>query len=151
MNRFYCDKEAEITAAVRGGTLHAELAKHAARCAICADTLVVSQFLLAHKKAECVLPNSDFLWWKAQLASKQTAVERATQSIALVRKVSYWGIVAAGLWLVFARGYFESAIAALSKHEIWPAGAFSQGALFMGVGALVFTLLGSLYLARPEK
>lgn len=151
MNRFYCDKEAEITGAVRGGTLSAELAKHAASCAICADTLAVSQFLLAHKKAECLLPNSDFLWWKAQLASKQSAVERATQSIALVRKVSYWGIAAAGLWLVFSRGYLESAIAALSKHELWPAGALSQSALFMGVGALVFTFLGSLYLARPEK
>jgi hypothetical protein len=78
-------------------------------------------------------------------------VERATQSIALVRKVSHWGIAAAGLWLVFSRGYLESAIAALSKHELWPAGALSQSALFMGVGALVFTFLGSLYLARPEK
>lgn len=150
MNRFHCDKEPEITGAVRGGTLHAELAKHAAGCAICAATLLVSQFLLAHK-AECVLPDADSLWWKAHLARKQMAVERATQSIALVRKAGYWGIAAAGLWLVFARGYLESAIAALSRHEIWPAGALSQSALFMGVGALVFTLLGSLYLARPEK
>lgn len=150
MNRFHCDKEPEITGAVRGGTLHGELAKHAAGCAICADTLLVSQFLLAHK-AECVLPDADSLWWKAQLARKQMAVERATQSIALVRKIGYWGIAAAGLWLVFARGYLESAITALSRHELWPAGALSQSALFMGVGALVFTLLGSLYLARPEK
>ena len=151
MNRFHCDKEAEITGALRGGTLHAELTKHAAGCAICADTLLVSQFLLAHEKAECVLPDAESLWWKAQLARKQMAVERATQSIALVRKVGYWEIAAAGLWLVFARGYLASAIAALSKLELWPAGALSQSALFMGVGALVFTLLGSLYLARSEK
>jgi len=151
MNRFCCDKEAEITGALRGGTLSAELVKHAASCAICADVLAVSQFLLADTRADSVLPDSDFLWWKAQLASKQMAVERATQSIALVRKVSYLGIAAAGLWLLFERGYLESAIAALSKHEILPAGALSQSALFMGVGALVFTLLGSLYLARPEK
>ena len=151
MSRFHCDKEAEITGALLGGTWHGELAKHAAGCAICADTRLVSQFLLAHKKAAGVLPDADSLWWKAQLARKQMAVERATQSIALVRKAGYWGIAAAGLWLVFARGYLESAIAALSKHEIWPAGALSQSALFMGVAALVFTLLGSLYLARPEK
>ena len=151
MNRFCCDKEAEITGALRSGTLSGELVKHAASCTICADTLAVSQFLLADKSADSVLPDSDFLWWKAQLASKQMAVERATQSIALVRKVSYLGIAAAGLWLLFERGYLESAIAALSKHEILPAGPLSQSALFMGVGALVFTLLGSLYLARPEK
>jgi len=151
MNRFCCDKEAEITKALRRGTVPAELVKHAASCAICADTLVVSRFLLAHKSAEAVLPDADSLWWKAQLARKQMAVERATQSIALVRKVGSWGIAAAGLWLVFERGYVASAIVALSKHEILPAGALSQSALFMGVGALVFTLLGSLYLARPEK
>ena len=151
MNRFHCDKEAEITGALRGGTLHAELAKHAAGCAICADTLAVSQFMMANKRATPALPDSDFLWWKAELLSKQMAVERATQSIALVRKAGYWGIAAGGLWLVFARGCLASAIAALSKHELWPAGALSQSALFMGVGALVFTLLGSLYLARAEK
>jgi len=151
MNRFCCDKEAEITKALRRGTVPAELVKHAASCAICADTLVVSRFLLAHKSAEAVLPDADSLWWKAQLARKQMAVELATQSIALVRKVGSWGIAAAGLWLVFERGYVASAIVALSKHEILPAGALSQSALFMGVGALVFTLLGSLYLARPEK
>lgn len=151
MNRFYCDKEAEITGALRGGTLHAELVKHAASCAICADTLAVSRFLLAHTGADSVLPDADFLWWKAQLANKQMAVERATRSIALVKKVSYWGIAAAVLWLEFARGYLASAIAALSKHELWPASALSQSALFIGVGALLFTLLGSWYLARPEK
>ena len=142
MNRFDCDKEAEIIEALRRGTLRAELLKHAASCAICADTLVVSQFMMADKSAIPALPDSDFLWWKA---------ERATQSIALARKCSYVGVAAAGLWLVFAGGHFASAIAALSKHEIWPAGALSQSALFMGVGALLFTLLGSLYLARPEN
>ena len=151
MNRFDCDKEAEIIEALRRGTLRAELLKHAASCAICADTLAVSQFMMADKSAIPALPDSDFLWWKAELASKQMAVERATQSIALARKCSYVGVAAAGLWLVFAGGRFASAIAALSKHEIWPAGALSQSALFMGVGALLFTLLGSLYLARPEN
>ena len=151
MNRFACDQEAEIIEASRRGTLHAEHLKHAASCAICADTLAVSQFMMADKRATPALPDSDFLWWKAELLSKQMAVERATQSIALVRKGSYVGVAAAGLWLVYAGGPFESAIAALSKHEIWPSGALNQSALFMGVGALVFTLLGSLYLARPEK
>ena len=150
MNRFDCAKGAEIIEGLRRGALHAELLRHAASCAICADTLAVSQFMLADQKATPALPDSDLLWWKAELASKQMAVERATQSIALVRKGGYVGVAGAALWLVFARGHLESAMAALSKHQIWPAGALSQSALFMGVGALVFTLLGSLYLARPE-
>lgn len=151
MNRVYCEKETEILEALRRSVLHPELAKHAASCAICADTLAVSEFLQADRCGAPALPDSGFVWWKAQLASKQIAVERATRSIALVKKVSYVGAAAAGLWLVFAPGPLGSILSVLSRHEIWPAGALTQTALFLGVGALVFTLLGSLYLARPEK
>lgn len=151
MTRFHCDRETEIIAALRLDRFDAELVKHAASCAICADTLAVSQGLLRDNGATPALPDSDFLWWKGQLASKHLALEQATQSIALIRKVSYVGVAAAGLWLVFARGHLQSAIAALSKHEIWPASALSQTALFVGTGALLFTLLGSLYLAHPKK
>ena len=151
MNRFHCDKETEIIEALRRGSLQAELVNHAASCAICADALEVSQSLLADNGAAPALPDPDFLWWRAQLSSKHKAVEQATQSIALVRRVSYLGAAAVGLWLVFARGHLQSAMAALSKTGIWSASTLSQTALFTGVAALVFTLLGSLYLARPEK
>lgn len=151
MSRFYCDKEGEIIEAFRRGALDSELVQHAARCALCADTLEVATFLLAERTAAPLMPDSEFLWWKGQLASKQMAVERATRSITLVRKVSYLGLVATGLWLVFAPGHLESAMATLLKHETWPAGALNQSALFLGVGALAFTLLGSWYLVRSEK
>ena len=151
MTQFYCEREVEIIEALRRGGLHPELAKHAATCAICADSLAVSEFLQAGRCGGPALPDSDFLWWKAQLASKQMAVERATRSIALVRKVSYLGAATAALWLVFAPGHAASILRVLSRRAIWPAGALSQSALFLGVGALVFTLLGSLYLAGPEK
>lgn len=97
------------------------------------------------------LPDADFLWWKAQLACKRLAVERATRSIAVVRAISYLGVAAAGLWLVFAPGHLGSIVDAVSKNRIWSAGALSQSAVFLGVGTLVFTLLGSLYLVRSEK
>ena len=172
MKKFYCEREGEIIQALRGGAFGAELEKHVATCVICADTLAASEFLQADARAgqaeasasqvghrpAPVLPDSDFLWWKAQLASKEMAVERATRSIALVRKISYVGVAMAGLWLVFAPGHLASPLSTLRAHEIWPASAFSQTAgalthtaLLLGVGALVFTLLGSLYLIRPEK
>ena len=151
MNRFYCDKEMEIIEALRGGTLNAALAKHASSCAICADTMAVSEFLQTDRRAAHVLPDPDFLWWKAHLATKQMAVERATRSISLVRKVSYLGVAVAGLWLVFAHGHLESLTTALSKHQNWLTGSLGETAVFMGLGALVFTLLSSLYLARPER
>lgn len=151
MNRFYCEKETEILEATRGGFLSPELANHATRCANCADTLAVSEFLCSDAATVSPLPDSDFLWWKAQLARKQVAVERATRSIAVVRKISYLGAAAAGLWLVFSPSPLGSILSFLSKREIWPACALTQSALFLAVAALFFTLLGSLYLARPEK
>lgn len=168
MNKSYCEREGEIIQALRGGALGAELEKHVATCAICADTLAASEFLQADTRASQadasaiqvdhgpapVLPDSDFLWWKAQLARKEMAVERATRSIALVRKISYLGIAAAALWLVFA--HLASILSTLRALETTSpfsqtAGALTQTALFLGVGALVFALLGSLYLVRPEK
>src|SRR5215471_6517231 len=151
MNRFYCEKEMEITEALRAGTLNAELARHASSCAICADTMAVSEFLQTDRRAAHVLPDPDFLWWKAHLASKQMAVERATRSIGLVRKVSYLGVAAGGLWLVFAQGYLEALMTALSEHKGWLTGGLGETAVFMAIGAVIFTLLSSLYLARPEK
>ena len=151
MNRFYCEKEMEILEALPRGPLQPELAKHAASCDICADTLAVSEFLQVDSRPAPVLPDSDFLWWKAQLARKQMAVERATRSIALVKKISYLGAAASGLWLIFAPGHLGSILSVFSRHEIFSAGTLGQSALFLGIAAIVFTLLGSLYLARPEK
>ena len=151
MNRFYCEKEMEILDALRRGRLQPELAKHAASCDICADILAVSEFLRVDSRPAPVLPDSDLLWWKAQLARKQRAVERATRSIALVKKISYLGAATAGLWLIFAPGHLGSILSVFSRHEIFSAGTLGQSALFLGIAAIVFTLLGSLYLARPEE
>ena len=151
MDRFYCERETEVVKAFRRGALDPELEQHARSCAICADTLSASELLQLETPATPMSPDSDFLWWKAQLRAKEKAVERATCSIALVRKISYVGVAAAGLWLLFTPGHLNSFVDALSHHQVWSASALGQSALFVGVGALVFTLLGSLYLARPEK
>lgn len=151
MNRFHCENEAAIIQALRVGGLDTEVQRHVHSCPLCSDTAMVSRFLLAETPAAAVLPDSDPIWWKAQLVGKQMAVERATRSIALVRKVSYLGVSAAALWLVFAPGHLGSMIGALSTQEIWSGGGLRGSALFVGLGAIVFALLGSLYLARSEN
>ena len=151
MNRHYCEKESEIIAAMRCGTLGPELEKHASACDICSGVAAVTKFLQPRAAVRPVLPDSDFLWWKAQLASRQMTVERATRSIVLLRRAAYGGVGAAALWLVFAPGHLGSILRALSRPEILPAGVLSQSAVFLSVGALVLTLVGSLYLARMEK
>jgi hypothetical protein len=151
MNRLYCEKEAEIIAAMRCGALGPGLEEHANACDICSGIAAVSKFLQPQAAVRPLLPDSDFLWWKAQLASRRLAVERATRSIVLVRRIAYYGVSAAALWLVFTSEHLGLIPAALSGHEIWRSGTLGQSALLILVAAFVFTLLGSLYLARLEK
>jgi hypothetical protein len=151
MNPFYCETESEIIHALRSGALHAELKKHAATCAICSDTLAVSEFLQANGTPASALPDPDFIWWKGQLASKEMAVERATRSIRTVRRIAYLTVGAATVWLVAAPGHLQSIMSALSKHGIWATGGLNESALLMAVGALILTFLGCFYLARSEK
>ena len=151
MNQFYCDKEREIIEALRCGSLSAELQRHASNCAICSDTVAVSEFLQSDVAEAPELPNSDYIWWMGQLASKQMAVERATRSIAQVRRVSYLGITAGALYLIFAPGNLRSILSAFSGHQMWLSGVLRESALLMGIGALCFALLGSLYFAWSEQ
>ncbi|SRR5258708_7164300 len=151
MNLIYCEKEKEIIEALRRGALNAELKNHASGCAICFDTVAVSEFLQANRAVAPPLPDANFIWWKGQLAGKQLAVERATQSITLVRRISYLCIGAATLWLLFAPGYLRSFVNAFSKRDIWSTSVLGERALLMGVAALFFALVGSLYLARSEE
>ena len=151
MNQVYCENEKEIIDALRCGTLGAELERHLNSCAICSDTVAVSEFLQSNGGVAPVLPDSDYIWWKGQLASKQMAVERATRSIAQVKKASYLGVSAAALWLILAPGYLRSIASVLSRREIWSGGGLRESTLLMAVGALFFTIVGSLYFARSEE
>lgn len=151
MNQFYCEQEKEIIGALRCGTLGPELEGHARCCPICSDIVAVSEFLQSDLAAPVVLPNSDYLWWKGQLAIKQMAVERATRSIALVKKISFIGMGAVAAWLVMLLDRVRPITGALSNYEIWSTGSLRESALFMGAAAVILTLLGSLYLVRSEK
>ncbi|HXT25861.1 MAG TPA: hypothetical protein VN749_13645 [Candidatus Eisenbacteria bacterium] len=151
MNQFYCDKEQEIIEALRCGTFGAELQGHASCCAICSDIVAVSEFLQSELVAPLVLPSPDYVWWKGQLMSKQMAVERATRSIALVKKISYFGIGAVAGWLVMLLEHARPITGALSNYAVWSTGGLRESALFMGVAAVSLTLLGCLYFVRSEK
>jgi hypothetical protein len=157
MNREYCEREKELIQALRRGSLGAELERHAGSCPICADAVLVSRFLQNEfSTADAtqpgpMLPDADFLWWKGQLAAKKAAVERATRSIELVRKASYFAFTAAALWLLFAPGHLSWIMSALSNYQLLANGSLRQTVLFTATGAIIFTILSSLYLARAEK
>jgi len=150
MNRAYCEKANEIIEAFRCGTLDTELRRHVRSCATCSDTLAVSEFLQEERTAAPVLPDADFIWWGGQIYGQQMVVERATRSIFLVRKITYLAASVATLWLLFAPGRLQPLMNALTKHQVWLTSGSRESALLVGLGALVVTLLGSLYLARAK-
>jgi len=95
MKRCFCPLEGEIAAALREGRWPEgagdSLRAHARECATCGEVVIVAQFL-GQARVETVrsarLPSSGALWWRAQLHRRCSDVERATQPIALVEKLS---------------------------------------------------------------
>jgi hypothetical protein len=104
-----CDKEQQVLDALRSGRWAGpwgeEIRRHAAGCVVCSEVVLVASALrreeqLAHPEVR--LPSAGLVWWKAQLAARRAAQERAAQPIALVERIAQaFGALAAlglGLW-----------------------------------------------------
>ncbi|HEV2425524.1 MAG TPA: hypothetical protein VGZ29_11915 [Terriglobia bacterium] len=88
-----CHREQEVLDAVRSGRWSGpwgeEIRSHAAGCVVCAEVALVAGSMLQEHDftpAEGRLPSAGFVWWKAQLAARRAAEERATQPITLVER-----------------------------------------------------------------
>jgi len=90
-----CDREAQVIDALRSGRWSGpwgeEIRSHAARCAVCSEVVLVAEALRhadAQAEAEARLPSAGQVWWKAQLAARRAAEERAAQPIAWVERMA---------------------------------------------------------------
>lgn len=104
-----CHREQEVLDAVRSGRWSGpwgeEIRRHAAGCAVCAEVAWLAEAMLREHElaqAEVRLPSAGFVWWKAQLAARRAAEERATQPIALVERaaqaLTLLGALGLALW-----------------------------------------------------
>ena len=109
-----CDREQEVLDALRSGRWASvwgeEIRQHVAACAVCAEVAsVVQEFQKEGELARAelqqpgaTLPSAGLVWWKAQLAARRAAAERAAEPIVLVeRAASVLVILAAvglGIW-----------------------------------------------------
>ena len=109
-----CDREQEVVDALRSGRWASawgeEIRQHAAVCAVCAEVALVAQEF--QREAELAraelqqpgagLPSAGLVWWKAQLAARRAAEQRAAEPMMLVERVAYaLGALAAlglGVW-----------------------------------------------------
>ena len=106
----HCENEAAVAKAAASGLLTEALREHANRCEVCAEVLLVSRYLqqesgaaMLEAEVDSPLPDGGRIWWKAQLAARREAVERAGKPIAIVERVSLaLGAVTAAAFLLWA-------------------------------------------------
>jgi hypothetical protein len=109
-----CSREQEVLDAVRSGRWPTEwgeeIRRHAETCAVCAETAFVAQeFQREAERAEgelqqrgARLPSAGLVWWKAQLAARRAAEQRAIEPIAWAERaacaLSALAVVLLGIW-----------------------------------------------------
>jgi hypothetical protein len=105
----HCDREQAVLDALASGRWATawgeEVRQHAASCAVCSEVVLVAEALRREEQlseAEVRLPSAGLVWWKAQLAARRAAEQRAAQPIALVERAAQaLGALAAfglGVW-----------------------------------------------------
>ena len=97
----HCHREQEVVGALRSGRWTSawgeEIRKHVAACAVCAEVAVVARkFQHETELAQsefgqlgASLPSAGFVWWKAQLAARRAAEQRATAPITLAERAAF--------------------------------------------------------------
>jgi hypothetical protein len=90
-----CDREQQVIDALQSGRWDGpwgeEIRRHAAACAVCSEVVLVAAALRREEalaQAEVRLPSAGLVWWKAQLAARRAAEERAAQPIAWVERMA---------------------------------------------------------------
>ena len=95
-----CDREQEVLDALRSGRWASawgeEIRQHVANCPVCAEVaLVAREFQLEADLARAELrqpgaglPSAGLVWWKAQLATRRAAEQRAAEPIVLVERLA---------------------------------------------------------------
>lgn len=162
MTRTICEREDNTSAAVLSGRLNAEIVAHARKCPVCADILLVSEFLPEDKAlavSECTaLPNPGSIWHKAQLRATQDLIRRALRPIRFMKMIA----IVAFLSLPWLRSLLPIARELISSWtqnldfnlylapRIWSA-ATTQLAILLGFAAATILLsLSSWYLVRQD-
>jgi len=167
MNRVICEREDQTAAVIRSGTIGDDIgdhtAAHAQRCPVCAEILLVGEFLhanaaLAHHE-RTTLPDPAILWQKARRQATQQAVRRAVRPIRFMKIIACVAFACAP-WLrsllPMARELavpwskaFDLNLAFLSKP--WPATA-GQLTFLVGLSGTTILLLAlsSWYMLRQE-
>jgi hypothetical protein len=142
-----CPRERETAAAAVSGECPPSLSEHASTCPVCREVAAVSlalSRLSGSASSEPPLPAAARIWWKAQLAERRSAIERASRPMRIVQTAG--GIVVAVAASAAASAEWPRIGAwAAQWQAFWPAGWRALG--FTPGLAGLFALGGACLLA----
>ncbi len=155
-----CENEPRILEAlgqgVAPGSMEEPLRRHIAGCSSCTE--VVSVYELFQNDSEQLsaaapLPNAGRVWWRATLAARRAAAERALRPILIVEKAA----LAIGGGVLLALLFFAAPwMAGQLKHSSFFTGtvvySFSLSSLIVtSVVVCLLLMTGALYTVWAEK
>lgn len=136
MTRRACERAAAV-ARLEGGPLTADLRNHVAECADCRRARGLSE---TFRRIPVWVrpeegPSAGLLWWKARLARRERAEERAFRPVTLAEAIVPPALLCGlGLWLVRESALWAS--------WLRPVAGEAAGALTAGAAALAFLAAG---------
>jgi hypothetical protein len=158
MTEPHCEREGALVAAMRRGTLHADLLAHAGGCPVCSEVLLVAEFLREDSASfdrELAIPDPTVIWRKAQARAREKALARATLPIRIARTCAYALAILASPWIVLEFLRRPSWFSSLGLQRLastdgnWLAAL--TGTTLLGVAATLLCIaLSSWYMLREE-
>lgn len=89
----YCPREDEILDGLATGELDPDKRAHAASCTACGDAMEAFAALRSAAEVNPALPPPGLIWWKAHIAERRAALDRAMRPIRFLEAAA----VAAGV------------------------------------------------------
>jgi hypothetical protein len=147
MKHQHCPFEEKIAQASRSGQWSDELLAHVSACASCEEVTLVASYLSesnASAAADNQLPDAGRVWFKAQIAAKTAAMERAMRPILWARRFAFGAgalVVVTAIVMMWSQfgALFGNFAASFSRRPSAPAA--HDGMLFLGMAAFILVLV----------
>jgi hypothetical protein len=160
MKKQGCENEVRILEALGQGlapeAMDESLRKHAASCASCAEVISVHELFQADSQQLCAatpLPDAGRVWWRATLAARRAAADRALRPILIAEKAALAiGGGALLALLIFAAPWLVEQLAHAKIFSGAVVYTFSLSSLlFASLIVCLLLMAGALYALWAEK
>ncbi|MGB6875014.1 MAG: hypothetical protein WBD87_03170 [Candidatus Acidiferrales bacterium] len=160
MKQGHCVFEGKIVEASRSAEWSDALLAHLADCRACEEVALVAGYLCESadpSRVDAPLPDAGRIWWRAQLAAKAEAMERAMRPILWVRRFAFGACAAVFVTAIVMGwssigGFFRNFAESLA-HRSAPASAGHDSFLLIVTAVFLVILLPlvfGLYAAWSE-